>query len=185
MSLERKSNILAQQFQVKVPDEVWVSDVTYFNLKGKTYYVCAILDLFARKIISYNVSDRNSTRLTMKTFDKAFSYRRPSPEKLLFHSDNGANYTSRAIISHLKELGVKQSFSRPGISYDNSVMESFFKSFKAEELYIGRYKSEKDFKQGVANYMEFYNNKRPHSVIRYSTPQKYEDRYYNKNKNKT
>ena len=53
---------------------------------------------------------------------------------------------------------------------------------KAEELYIGRYKSEKDLKEGIANYIDFYNNKRPHSVIRYSTPQKYEDRFYNKNK---
>ena len=81
-------------------------------------------------------------------------------------------------MKYLADLGVKQSFSRPGIPYDNSVIESFFKTLKAEELYIGRYKSINDFKTSIAKYIEFYNNERPHSTIRYKSPSQYEIDYW-------
>ena len=91
------------------------------------------MDLFSRKIISFKISDRNSTQLIKSTFINAYIERTPDTSKLLFHSDNGSNYTSNAFTKHLRDLWVKQSFSRQGIPYDNSVIESFFKSLKAED----------------------------------------------------
>ena len=105
----------------------------------------------------------------------------PNVNELLFHSDNGTNYTSNSFMNRLYELGIKQSFSKPHIPYDNSVMEAFFKTLKAEDLYIGRYKTEKRFKQGVAAFMKFYNEERAHSVIRYKTPLAYENTYFSHN----
>lgn len=180
MEQKRKKNILAQSFNVKTPNEVWVSDVTYFKLNEKTYYICAIMDLYARKIIAYRISNKNSSRLTINTLNEAVNSRMPESNKLLFHSDNGTNYTSKSFMTRLRELGIKQSFSRPGIPYDNSVMESFFKTLKAEELYIGRYKSERQLKESVDEYITFYNEERPHSVIRYKTPNNYESMFWSK-----
>ena len=68
--------------------------------------------------------------------------------------------------------------------YDNSVMESFFGSFKREALYRYRFKTKKDFFEGVATYIHFYNNKRPHSVLMNQTPDKYEADYFKKQKEK-
>ena len=84
-------------------------------------------------------------------------------------------------MKYLKELNITQSFSRPHIPYDNSVVESFFKYLKAEELYRTKYKSEREFKESLAKYMTFYNTERPHSIIKYWTPDKWESKYWNKN----
>ena len=156
---ERKANILQQQFQVSRPNEVWVSDVTYFSVFGRMYYICVVLDLYARKVIAYKISQHNSTQLTKSTVKAAYGTRKPN-ESLLFHSDQGSNYTSSGFRKYLKSLNIIQSFSNPGMPYDNSVMESFFGSFKREALYRYRFKTEKDFFEGVAIYIHFYNGKR-------------------------
>lgn len=122
--LERKNNILQQQFHVSRPNEVWVSDVTYFSVFNRMYYICVIIDLYARKVIAYKISKHNSTQLTKATAKKAYELRKPAV-KLLFHSDRGINYTSIEFRKYLKSINITQSFSNLGMPYDNSVMESF------------------------------------------------------------
>lgn len=175
---ERRQNILNQQFNPQAPNEVWVSDVTYFKLKDKTYYICVILDLYARKIISLTVSKRNSTWLTKTSLINAYEERKPDPSKLLFHSDQGKNYTAKAFRTSLLSFGIQQSFSRRAVPYDNSVCESFFKTLKQEELYRTNYKSEKHLRKALSDYVVFYNDKRPHTFLRYRTPNKAEADFY-------
>lgn len=179
MNQKRKENILKQQFTVSRPNEVWVSDVTYYTYNQIRYYICVVIDLFARKVVSWKISKKNSTQLTKKTFMQAYSSREITGD-LLFHSDQGSNFVSKTFMNYLKELDVKQSFSKPGRPYDNSVCESFFSNFKQEELYRHEYKTAEDLKRSINKYMVFYNNERPHSVIRYQTPNKVEAKYYDK-----
>lgn len=179
MNQKRKENILKQQFTVSRPNEVWVSDVTYYTYNQIRYYICVIIDLFARKVVAWKISKKNSTQLTKKTFMQAYSSREITDD-LLFHSDQGSNFVSKTFMNYLKGLNVKQSFSKPGRPYDNSVCESFFSNFKQEELYRHEYKTAEELKRSITKYMHFYNNERPHSVIRYQTPNKAETKYYNK-----
>ena len=176
--MERKNNILQQQFHVSRPNEVWVSDVTYFSVFNRMYYICVIIDLYARKVIAHKISKHNSTQLTKATVKMAYKLRKPT-DNLLFHSDQGKNYTSTEFRKYLKSINITQSFSNPGMPYDNSVMESFFGSFKREALYRYRFKTEKDFFQSVETYMTFYNEKRPHSILMNQTPAKFEAKYFN------
>ncbi len=178
--VKRKENILQQKFTVNRPNEVWVSDVTEFNVKCFIFYICVIIDLYARKVVGYRISRSNNTKLIMNTFREAYENRHPGNE-LIFHSDNGTNYCSRVFMRYLKTLNVKQSFSRPHVPYDNSVAEAFFKHLKAEELYRTRYRSEREFKESINRYMTFYNAERPHSVNRYRTPDKWENQYWERN----
>lgn len=150
--LERKNNILQQQFHVSRPNEVWVSDVTYFSVFNRMYYICVIIDLYARKVIAHKISKHNSTQLTKATAKMAYELRKPA-DTLLFHSDQGSNYTSTEFRKYLKSINITQSFSNPGMPYDNSVMESFFGSFKRESLYRYRFKTEKEFIHSVDTYM--------------------------------
>ena len=179
MNQKRKENILKQQFTVSRPNEVWVSDVTYYTYNQIRYYICVVIDLFARRVVAWKISKKNSTQLTKKTFMQAYSSREITGD-LLFHSDQGSNFVSKTFMNYLKELNVKQSFSKPGRPYDNSVCESFFSNFKQEELYRHEYKTAEDLKRSINKYMVFYNNERPHSVIRYQTPNKVEAKYYDK-----
>ena len=179
MNQKRKENILNQQFTVTRPNEVWVSDVTYYTYNRIRYYICVIIDLFARKVVAWKISKKNSTQLTKNTFMQAYTSREITGD-LLFHSDQGGNFVSKTFMNYLKELNVEQSFSKPGRPYDNSVCESFFSNFKQEELYRHEYKTAEDLKRSINKYMVFYNNERPHSVIRYQTPNKAEVKYYDK-----
>ncbi len=175
----RKENILKQNFSASAPNEIWVSDVTIFAYNNKNYYLCAILDLYARKVVAWKISPRNTTHLTKGTFKIAFADRMPEPG-LIFHTDNGTNFTAYKFSKYLKDCGVTQSFSRAHNPYDNSVCEAFFKNFKQEEIYRKDYRSEREMYRSIYEYMEFYNDKRPHSVLGYLTPNKYEENYHNR-----
>ncbi len=175
-SERRKENILKQNFKAEKPNQVWVSDITYFSYNARKFYICIILDLYSRKVVAFKISKRNSTQLTKATFKYAYFNRKP-PEGLIFHSDNGSNYISKTFYVYLKQFGVRQSFSRSGRPHDNAVSEAFFKCMKAEELYRYNYKSEKEFRKSVSKYIDHYNTKRPHTYLRYLTPEKYEELY--------
>lgn len=181
--LHTTKNILQQEFNVKEPNCAWVSDCTQFKLFNKTYHICAILDLYSRKVIAHRISQRASTQLVTSTFKLAIKDRQPISE-LVFHSDRGCQYTSNAFRNLLIQHNVNQSFSKAGNPYDNGVMESFFSSLKQEEIYRTSYSSEKDFKQKVGKYMDFYNFSRPHRANNYKTPDQVEQLYLEKKMNR-
>lgn len=162
----RKKNILKQNFSVSAPNEVWISDVTSFAYNNRNYYLCAIIDLYARKVVAWKISQRNTTHLTKGTFKIAFTESTPEPG-LVFHSDNGTNFTAYKFCRYLKDYGVTQLFSRTHNPYDNSVCEAFFKNFKQEEIYRKDYRSERELFCSVSEYTDFYIDKRPHSVLGY------------------
>ena len=173
---EKRKNYLNQEFDPKSPDRVWVSDVTYFKCNEKSYYICVIIDLYARKVIAHKIGKKNSTQLIKTTLKKAFESRTPS-NSLIFHTDRGANYCSKTLNDYIKTLNIVRSFSRPYVPYDNSVIESFFSSMKREELYRTKYRSEHDLLQAIDSYIDFYNTRRPHAKLQYKTPEQKEREY--------
>ncbi len=177
-SYERKANILQRQFHVDAPNCIWISDVTCMKLKDRYYYLCAIVDLYSRKVIAHKVSTRNSTQLITATLRMAYDSRMPG-ENLIFHSDQGSQYTSHAFRQLLKKLKITQSFSNAGTPHDNAVMESFFAMFKKEEFYRSTYRSEAELRKKIDEYIAFYNQKRPHTTLNLQTPEQYEDAFFN------
>ena len=178
-SYERKANILQGQFHADAPNCVWVSDVTCLKLKDRFYYLCVIIDLYSRKVIVHKVSTRNSTQLITATLKMAYNIRTPG-ENLIFHSDQGSQYTSHGFRQLLKKLKITQSFSNAGTPHDNAVMESFFAVFKKEEFYRSAYRSEAELRKKVDKYITFYNQKRPHTTLGLQTPEQYEDAFFRK-----
>ncbi len=179
--LERKKNILNREFDVSRPKEVWVSDVTELKFKHKKIFLCIVLDLYARKVVGFRFSSKNSTQLTKSTLGAAYKLRNPTDLLLLFHSDQGANYTSRTFRTYLKELGIKSSFSDLGQPHDNAVMESFNTTLKKEEFYVRHYRSERDLKDSIKEYIEFYNSYRIHSYNNKKTPDQKEELFFSQN----
>ena len=95
--IKRHKNYLNQEFDPDAPNQVWVSDITYFKCNGKSYYICVIIDLYARKVIAYKAGKKNSTQLIKTTFRQAYENRQPS-SSLIFHTDRGANYCSKPLM---------------------------------------------------------------------------------------
>lgn len=177
LSDKRRRNILKQHFKTDCPNVAWVSDITYFKYSGKWFFICAILDLYSRKVIAYKIGTSNSTQLTKSTMKISIESRKPTSD-LIFHSDNGGNYTSHTFTKYLADNNIIHSFSKARNPYDNSVAESFFSSLKREELYRRKFKSESEFKDSVHEYIDFYNTRRPHATINYKTPKQFELKYY-------
>ena len=171
------ANLLARQFSQPAPNLAWVSDITEFKTDAGTCYLCVILDLFARRVVGARLSIRKGTSLVVATFQSAFD-ERGHPASLLFHSDRGSQYTAHEFRNLLLGCGVKQSFSAPGVPYDNAPMESFFASLKVEETHRFRYAGMSDLTASLRDYISFYNEKRPHSSIGNLTPVQAENNYY-------
>lgn len=174
-----RKNRLRRNFNIETPNTSWVSDVTYMLVGNEDCYVCVVIDLFSRKILSYNLSKINNTEFVMTTFDDAFNSRE-YPANLTFHSDQGTQYTSYKFRAHLRELKVLQSFSNPGTPYDNAVAENFFSIMKRESLSHKWYQSIEELKQDVEEFVSFFNGFRPLSRLGNLTPDEYEKRYFDK-----
>ena len=171
-----KKNLLKQQFSADHPNQIWVSDITYFKVKSYWVYLCVILDLYSRKIIAWRVSRHMSTNLVTATFKAAFE-ERGRPQNLTFHSDRGTQYISKTFEELLQKCGVKRSFSATAKPLDNAVAETFFSTFKREEAYRREYTSEQHFRRSTEEYIQFYNEVRPHQTLRFKTPQAFEDAF--------
>lgn len=176
-------NKLKRAFNQSEPNKYWVGDVTEVRIKNNRFYLCVVLDLFSRKIVSYRLSSQNNTQLTINTFKDAYE-NRGRPKGLSFHSDQGANYTAYEYRDLLRSLKVEQSFSKSGNPYDNACIESFFSNFKREEYNSKQYEFFDELEESVDSYMKFYNDYRPHQKLNNKTPNQFENDYYAKINNK-
>lgn len=172
-----RHNRLKQNFQQEHPNKVWVSDITMLYVNYERYYLCVIIDLFSRKVIAHQIDNNQEAPIVEKAFQNAYRTRN-APFGLLFHSDQGSQYTAYSFRKLLRSLNVAQSFSAPGCPYDNAVAEAFFRTIKAEEVSRHQYKSEAELRDSVAEYIDFFNNRRPHQKFGYRTPSQVEADYH-------
>ena len=171
-------NHLRQEFRQDRPNAAWCSDFTYIRTDEGWAYLCVVIDLFSRKVISWTVSERHSVDFVKEAFMKAFEDR-GRPAGLIFHSDRGAEYTSREFRDLLDKCSVLQSFSAKGYPYDNSVCESFFKYLKMEETDRKHYRTRDELKLDLFSYIDgYYNSKRLHSYLGYKTPNEAEKDFF-------
>ena len=136
----------------------------------------SVHNLFTHSITVYGISENIDTALTISTFQQAFSLR-GSPSGVVFHSDQGVQYTAFEFRKLLKANGITQSFSAPGSPYDNAVAESFFASIKKEDFRRNYYRTMEEFQAAGDAYILFYNDYRPHQRLGCLTPNQAEAEY--------
>ncbi len=164
-SLPVAKNLLNRDFAVSVPNKVWVSDITYIWTREGWQYLCVVIDLFNRQVVGWSMNVRLTAELAVDALMKAVIRRRP-PEGLLFHSDRGVQYASKAFRRVLKRYGMVQSMSRKGDCWDNAVAESFFGTLKQELVHHERYRTRAEARLSVFEYIEgWYNRRRRHSAL--------------------
>lgn len=163
-------NILKRDFTASKPNEKWVTDVSEFPIpySGKKLYLSAILDLYDRSIVAYELSHSNNNILVFNTFDSAI---KANPDaKPLFHSDRGFQYTSSIFQAKLKDQGMKQSMSRVGCCIDNGPMEGVWGIIKSEMYAMYEMHDEASLHYAIENYIDFYMNERPQERFGFKTP---------------
>jgi putative transposase len=173
-------NHLRQCFIAARPNESWVTDITYIRTHEGWLYLAVILDLFSRKVIGWSMGHKMTRQLALNAFHMARE-RRESKNQVILHSDQGSQYTSSDWQRALRKHNVIPSMSRRGNCYDNAVAESFFKTLKKECVKKYIFKTRKEAKQKIFEYIEmFYNSKRRHSYLDYISPNEFEKRYKGK-----
>lgn len=167
-------NILNRDFEVPAKNTVWCGDITYIPTKEGWLYLASYLDLFSRKIVGWQVSNRINENLVIDALDSAVNRENP-PKGLLIHTDRGSQYTSRRFAKELESRDYRQSFSKKGCPYDNAVMESFYKTLKQELPLDKKFESRLEARQEIFKFIEmYYNTIRPHSSIGNLSPIEYE-----------
>jgi putative transposase len=156
-------NKLNRQFAVCRVDEVWCGDITYIWAGNKWVYLAVVIDLFARKVVGWSMSDSPNTALVIKALTMAY-VTRGCPKGVMFHSDQGCQYTSKDYAQKLDNYKMIQSMSRRGNCWDNSPMERVFRSLKSEWIPKNGYHNLSDAQADIVDYlMRYYNEERPHS----------------------
>ncbi|ANB55127.1 transposase [Aeromonas veronii] len=155
-------NLLAREFDSPQPNQVWCGDITYVWAGGRWHYLAAVLDLHTRRIVGWAISDKPDAELAIKALEMAYQ-QRGCPSCVLFHSDQGSQYGSRAFRQRLWRYRITQSMSRRGNCWDNAPMERLFRSLKSEWLPAMGYMSLRAAKRDISYYlMDYYNWRRPH-----------------------
>jgi len=168
------ANLLNRHFHVDLPDRVYVSDITYIWTQEGWLYLAMVLDLYSRKIVGWALRPYLTTDLVEEAFLYAIRRRKPLPG-FIFHSDRGIQYASKQFRKLLKKHGGISSMSRKGNCWDNAVAESFFHSLKCEWVYWESYKTRREARSSIFEYIEiFYNRKRRHSTLNYMSPDGFE-----------
>jgi len=171
-------NLLARDFKADVPNEKWVSDITYIRAGDSWVYLAVIIDLFSRQVVGWAMDEHMKVDLILDAFNMARAKRKVSPG-LILHSDRGVQYRSWEYQQALESGGIKPSMSRKGNCWDNAVAESFFSRLKVEQVYAEDYETFGEAYQSVFEYIElFYNRVRRHSANGYRSPDEYEQQHY-------
>lgn len=179
-------NVLNREFSPTAPNQVWTGDVTYIRTKQGFCYLAVVIDLFSRNIVGFAMSNSPDSRLTSQALKMAYIVRL-SPQNVLFHSDQGTHYTSKAFADAVAECkDMKHSMSRRGNCWDNAPTERFFRSFKTEWMPLNGYDDLAQASVDVASYiLGYYCQVRPHTFNNYLTPVQKEKQFFNQNLLKT
>ena len=167
-------NLLDRDFTADEPNEKWAVDISYLWTSEGWLYLAVVMDLFSRKIIGWAASDRMKKELAIEALKRAIALRKPPPG-CIHHSDRGSQYCSHDYQKLLEKHGFEVSMSAKGNCYDNAVVETFFKTLKAEFLWRRKWPTRQEVINGLFTYINaFYNLRRKHSALGYKSPQNFE-----------
>ncbi len=172
-------NLLNREFDVKKPNSVWVSDITYLKVGQHWQYLTVFIDLFSRSIVGWDLSRSLERHSVIRALKKAILRRRPG-RGLMIHSDRGVQYASEDFKKALNTHGFIQSMSCKGDCWDNAVAESFFHTLKTQLIYHIRLNNFEEAERILFKYIEvYYNQRRKHSANGWKTPAHSEQEWYN------
>jgi putative transposase len=167
-------NLLAQDFSATRPNQKWNADISYVWTSEGWLYLAVVLDLFARRVVGWAVSDRLHKELALEALRNALAIRQP-PAGLTHHADRGSQYCSIEYQAELRKHGIRISMSGKGNCYDNSVVETFFKTLKSELVWRTVFQTRAEAKAAIGRYIDgFYNSVRRHSTLDYVSPIQFE-----------
>lgn len=157
---------LLRGLRIEHPNQVWGIDITYIRLAGSWMYLVAVLDWYSRYVVAWELDQTLEIPFVLQTIDRALDAHTPE----ICNSDQGSHFTSPQFTSRLQAADVHISMDGRGRAVDNIYTERLWRSLKYEEVYLNEYRSPRQARQGIEQYMAFYNQERLHQSLDYQTP---------------
>jgi putative transposase len=149
------------------PNQVWATDITYIPMARGFVYLCAVMDWFARRILTWRLSITMEADFCVEALEEALvRYVRPQ----IFNTDQGSQFTSEPFTDVLITNDIAISMDGKGAWRDNVFVERFWRTVKYEEVYLKAYDSVREARTSIGRYIDFYNGRRPHSSLDKRTP---------------
>jgi putative transposase len=149
------------------PNQVWCADITYIPMAKGFVYLMAVMDWFSRRVLAWRVSITMDPEFCVEALREAME-RFGQPE--IFNTDQGSQFTSADFVGELAGRKVRISMDGRGRYLDNIFIERLWRSLKYEEVFLKAYGAVIEARRSIAEWLEFYNNERPHQALDYRTP---------------
>jgi putative transposase len=147
-------------------DQVWGADITYVPMPSGFMYLAAVIDWHSRFVVGWRLSNTLDGSFCLEMLTEALGGGRPE----VFNTDQGAQFTAGAFTGALEEAGVAVSMDGRGRCLDNVFVERLWRTVKYEDVYVRCYESVPELARGLGRYFDFYNQRRVHQALGYSTP---------------
>jgi transposase InsO family protein len=166
---------LVKDLEIRYPDQVWVSDVTYIRLQHDFVYLAIIMDVFTRALRGWCLSRTLDQELTLTALKASLMKNKPD----IHHSDQGVQYAAHAYIDLLKDHDIRISMAAVGKAQENGYAERVIRTIKEEEVDLSEYFSFTDAAQQIGHFIDVvYMTRRIHSSLGYLTPAEFEQTYW-------
>lgn len=171
-----------RQFKADRPNQLWVSDFTYVSTWQGWLYVAFVIDVFARRIVGWRVSNSMTTDFVLDALEQALHARQPEGNgRLIHHSDRGSQYVGIRYSERLAEAGIAPSVGSRGDSYDNALAETINGLYKAELIHRrGPWKTRESVELATLEWVAWFNHHRLLESIGYIPPAEAEANYYSR-----
>jgi putative transposase len=158
---------LLRDVTVERPNQVWAADITYVPIGRGFLYLVAVMDWASRAVLSWRLSNTMDVSFCVSALEEALA-RFGRPE--IFNTDQGSQFTSDAFTGTLTAAGIRISMDGRGRWMDNVFIERRWRSLKYEDVYLQGYADGHEAKAGIARWIGFYNDLRPHQALDNRTP---------------
>ena len=167
----RKYNNLVKGLPINRPEQVWVSDITYVQLKKQWGYLSLVTDAYSKKIMGWALRTDLSAQGCIDALQMAMAERDYPQDKLIHHSDRGSQYCSKGYVEMLTHGNIAVSMTENGDPYENAIAERVNGILKAEFDLYGVQTGLRETTRKISDNISTYNQLRPHASCDYLTPQ--------------
>jgi transposase InsO family protein len=168
--LKRYPNLIKNYVAI-APNRLWVSDITYWRIGEKYYYISIITDAYSRKIVGFKLSKTLDTKWSLIALKQAVADNNIAPGRLIHHSDRGGQYCSDIYTTFLLEQGCRISMTENGDPRENAIAERVNGILKTEYLKCDQVHTFQEAETLLKESVNLYNYDRPHLSINNQTPQ--------------